>query len=243
MLLALLLAASPTADANAAGMKLYQAKKYPEAVDQFRKAIKLGDEEKAADTKKEQVQLLRVRALARFNLACTLALLRKAGRVCEFDAYRSTIAGHVEESIALDPNRLEKALADPDLAGLRDTIVFQSWAGLSPKREADLPKLLVAVKWWSRGVGVYGSMSQLTFSPNGSVTESSMVLDAEGAPQPRRKSSVGKWTLSGRTLRLVFPDALPGPKKTTVEGTFDDVGELQFKDWTTFSDQPSECDA
>lgn len=239
----MLLAASPTADANAAGMKLYQAKKYPEAVEQFRKAIKLGEEEKAADSKKEQVQLTRMRALARFNLACTLALLRKAGKVCEFDAYRSTITEHVEQSIALDPNRLEKALTDADLAGIRDTVVFQSWAGLSPKREADLAKLLTGVKWWSRGVGVYGSTTDLVFSSKGSVTATSLVFDAEGMPQPKRASTVGKWTLSGRSLRLVFPDALPGPKKATLEGTFDDSGELQFKDWTVFTDQPSECDA
>lgn len=239
LLLSLLLAASPTADANAAGMKLYQAKKYAEAVEQFRKAVKAG--EPAGASVKEAVQLTRVRALAHFNLACTLALLRKAGKVCEFDAYRGTITSEVQEAIQLDPNRLEKALTDGDLTGIRDTLAFQSWKGLSPTREADLPKLLVATSWWSEGVGVFGSTAQLAFTDR-SVTITSLVLDAEGVPLPKRQSVTGTWTLSGRALRLTFPTA-PSGRQKVIEATFTEDGRLDVKEGTDFDDAPSECEA
>ncbi len=242
MLLLILLAASPTAEANAAGMKAYQAKKYPEAIELFRKAIKLGDEEKTGATLKEEVQLTRTRALAHFNLACTLALARKAGKVCDFDAYRSTITEEVEQSIRIDPNRLEKALSDADLTGIRDTLAFQAWQGLSPTREADLSKLLVGVKWWSQGVGVYGSTNDLAFSAQG-VTLTMLVLDAEGVPLKNRKVVTGKWSLTGRTLKLVFPAVIPELKRSSLEGTFKDSGRLEFKEWVEFTDSPAECDA
>lgn len=242
LLLSILLAASP-AETNAAGMKLYQAKKYPEAIAEFRKAIDTYEKGEDPPSMRERILLARTIALARFNLACTLALLRKAGKVCEFDAYRSAITMEVDQSIGLDPNRLEKAVTDPDLTGIRDTLAFQSWLGLSPARERDLPKLLAAVKWWNRGVGVYGSTIDLSFASSGAVTVTMMVFDAEGVPQPKRKSIAGKWTLTGRTLRLTFPPGLPELKTSTLEGTFDAGGDLQFKEWGPFGDQPSECDA
>lgn len=242
MLLLILLAASPTAEANAAGMKAYQAKKYPEAIELFRKAISVGEEELTGATLKEEVQLTRTKALAHFNLACTLALVRKAGKVCDFDAYRSTIVEEVQHAIRLDPNRIEKALTDPDLSGIRDTLAFQSWQGLSPRREADLPKLLVGVKWWSQGVGVYGSTNDLAFTAQ-SVTLTMLVLDAEGVPLKTRKVVTGKWSLSGRTLKIVFPAVVPELKKSSLEGTFKDSGRLEFKEWVEFTDSPSECDA
>lgn len=243
LLVPLLLAASPTFEANAAGMKLYQAKRYPEAVEQFRKATRAGETEAPGPTAKEAVQLTRVHALAHFNLGCTLALLRKAGRVCEFEAYRSTVIDAVQEAIKLDPNRLDKALADPDLSAVRDTLAFQSWQGLSPRREGDLFRLLHAVRWWSAGAGVYGSIHELTFSSQGFAL-TMKVFDQDGNVLERRKTVYGKWALTGRTLKLFLPVEYPELKRrTSFEGTFTEEGQLVFKDWAEFSDSPSECDA
>ncbi|MBL8923111.1 MAG: hypothetical protein JNJ54_29950 [Myxococcaceae bacterium] len=243
LLLPLLLAASPTLDANSAGMKLYRAQKYPEAAEQFRAAIRAGEREAPGPTVRDAVQLTRQRALAQFNLGCTLALLRKAGRVCEFDAYRSAVVEAVQQAITLDPGRLEKALVDPDLAGVRDTLAFQSWKGLSPSREGDLTKLLHSVRWWSVGAGVFGSIHELTFSDQGFAL-TMKVFDQDGNPLERRKTVYGKWALAGRTLTLFFPVEHAELKKArSFEGTFTDEGQLVFKGWVEFSDAPSECDA
>jgi hypothetical protein len=182
VLLWLVLAGSPVIDANAAGMKLYQAKKYPGAVAQFRLAVK-NAEAVPQPTTKEQVAQTRALALAHFNLACTLSLLRRAKRVCEFDAYRSTITEHVGRSIALDPNRLEKALTDADLAGVRDTFFFQSLKGLSPKRVEQLDELVRGVRWWNAGQGVYGSTVELVFT-GGQVEVTSLSSMQKGLRRP-----------------------------------------------------------
>lgn len=239
--LLLVLAAAPTvSEANAAGMKLYQARRYLEASQQFAEALK---DEAPRETVQEKVAWTRTRALAHFNLACSLSLLRKAGRVCDGDAYRSVIVSNVEQSIALDPNRLEKALKDPDLSPVRDTVAWQSLLGLSMAREADLKKLLPRVTWWSPGVGVFGSLHQLTFTADGRFTLTSKVFDADGVPKGTARHT-GTWALEGRALRLTTGTTpLPGAKSTSLELTVEPGGRLTGRDWTDFTDAPSECDA
>lgn len=229
-LLVLLLAAPSSArELNSAGMDKYKAKQWVEAVGLFRQAIEVGEKE-APVSSKEQVERSRTLALAHFNLACSLALLRKAGRVCDADAYRSAITAQLEQSVLLDPNRLERVVADKDLEPIRDTLAWQSMQGLSPKRDKDLPTLLTKVKWWSAGVGAFGSLSQLSFAANGSVTEVLRV-----APEGGTTSTTGKWTLTGRTLSVTV-----GGK--TREGTFAEDGKLDLAG-TGYRDEPSECGA
>lgn len=243
-LLSMLLAADPTTfDANAAGMKHYKAKQYGEAITQFKLAIDLGGKAAEPTTLKDVAQLNRTIALAHFNLACTLALARKAGKVCDHDAYRSAIWEQVRLSISRDPNRLEKALMDPDLANVRDTVAFQGVKGLSPKRESDVKAIVSGVRWWSPGQGVYGSTQELSFAPQGSVTLTMLVFDSEGVPLPKRQTFTGKWTVSGRAVRVTFPKDVPSLKKATFDGTLGADGQLVFKDWSSFTDEPSECDA
>lgn len=237
--LCLFLTAAPTAfDLNAAGMKLYSQKKYAEAKDQFLAALK---DEAARATVKEQVALRRTRALAKFNLACTLSLLRKAGQVCEHDAYRATILTFVRESIELDPNRLEKALTDKDLESIRDTVDYQQLLGLSVTREADLSALIAKVSWWSPGVGAFGSLRMLQLKPDGSAVLTLKVMDDDGAPT-KKKVLTGKWSLKARTLVLTFSEVIPDVGQKSVELTVSTDGRLQGK-WSEFTDSPSECDA
>lgn len=240
MLLALLLAAAPTvADANAAGMKLYQAKRFPEAIERFKAAIAAAADQPSL---KEQVAQNRALALAHFNLACAMALARKAGKTCEVDAYLPTIWEHVIESIRIDPNRLEKALSDADLKELRGTIQFQSLLGLSPAREADLPKLLPTVIWYGAGEGAYGSTRSMTFSPKGAVELTLRLLNEAGLPLDIRTFK-GTWTLKGRELKLVFRQPLPHVNLKELTFSFDPDGSLGAGPWSRFSDSPSECDA
>jgi hypothetical protein len=244
VILSMLLAADTTAfDANAAGMKHSKAKQYREAITQFKLAIELGGKAAEPTTLKDVAQLNRTIALAHFNLACTLALARKAGKVCDYDAYRSASWEQVRLSIARDPNRLEKAMTDADLANVRDTLAFQSVKGLSPKRESDVSAIVAGVRWWSPGQGVYGSTQELSFSPQGSVTLTMLVFDSESVPLPKRQSFTGKWSVSGRGLRVTFPAAIPALKKASFDGTLGADGQLMFTDWSSFTDEPSECDA
>ncbi|MBL8939171.1 MAG: hypothetical protein JNM69_31710 [Archangium sp.] len=239
MLLALLLAAAPTvADANAAGMKLYQAKRYPEAIAQFKAAL---EREAEQPSTKEQVAQTRALALAHFNLACAMALARKAGKTCEVEAYLPSIWEHVLEAIRIDPNRLEKALTDPDLKELRTTLQFQSLLGLSPSRDADLPKLITAVTWYSAGEGAYGSTRSMTFTPGG-VSLTLRLLNEAGLPLDIRTFK-GTWTLKGRALKLVFAQPLPGLDTKELSFTIEPDGSLAAGQWSRFSDSPSECDA
>lgn len=220
---------------NDAGMKAYRIKQLPEAAALFTKALDADPDDKdVGPSVKEHVERARLRAVIHHNLACVQALRRAKGNVCDGDNYRDTIVEHLHKAVALDPSRLDRALTDPDLAGVRDTLGFQSLLGLSAAREADLPALLARVHWWSPGVGAYGSRSQLVFKADGTVVLTTRQMSEEGkvlAPTVLK----GKWKLAGRALTFEWADG----KKWA--GTFSDSGlELDGQHWR---DSPSECDA
>src|SRR5690242_15593034 len=151
LLLALTLAApSPAQSAralNTEGFRLYQAGKYPEALEKFEAAAR-------ADPKF---------ALAHYNVAATLGVLRKKGEICQYSAHRQTILERLNTAVQLDPRRLARAKEDADLDPIRDTVGWQRLLGRSPAKQADVPELLRQVTWFSPGEGVYGSTRKLTF--------------------------------------------------------------------------------
>ena len=234
-LVLLLIAAAPTSarDLNSAGMEKYKARQLVEAIGLFQQAIENGEKETPLSTK-EKVERNRTLALAHFNHACAQSLLRKAGKVCDGDAYRSAITGHLEQSVMLDPNRLERVLADKDLESIRDTLAYHSMLGLTVKREKDLPALLAKVRWWSPGSGAFGSLSQLTFAAGGEVTELVRAVDPEGGKESTR-SLKGRWTLTGRSLSLTI-------EGKTRAGTVGEDGKLELGG-VAYRDEPSECGA
>jgi hypothetical protein len=238
-ILALLLLAATPAEANAAGMRLYQAKRHREAAAEFRRALSL---DAVAPSLKEQTVQRKALALAHFNLACSLALQRKAGQTCETEAYRSTIWQQVREAIAIDPARLERALADPDLATVRDTLAYQSLLGRSPAREADLPGILKGVTWWSEGKGAFGSLHELRFGA-ADATITSLVFDGDGNPLPKRNIMKGSWSLSGRTVTITFGAPPPGLTDKRLEGRLEPDGRFELKPLGLLRDEPTECDA
>ena len=91
LLLALILAAPSSAQSaralNTEGFRLYQAGKYPEALEKFEAAAQ-------ADPKL---------ALAHYNVAATLGVLRKQGQICPYSAHRQTILERLNTAIRLDP--------------------------------------------------------------------------------------------------------------------------------------------
>ncbi|MFE8598132.1 hypothetical protein [Archangium violaceum] len=210
--------ATPSARAlNTEGFRLYQDGKYPEALEKFEASAQ-------ADPKL---------ALAHYNVAATLGVLRKQGQICPYSAHRQTILERLNTSIQLDPRRLARAKEDADLDPIRDTLGWQKLLGRSPSRQADVPELLRRVTWFSPGEGVYGSTRKLTF-PDGK----RVVLWRRIIEDPTRtEEKTGTYTVKGRTITLTFPDRKP------LKGQMSTRGVLEFEELGTFQDSPSECEA
>lgn len=224
LLLALVLAAPSSAQSaralNTEGFHLYQAGKYPEALEKFEAASR-------ADPKL---------ALAHYNVAATLGVLRKQGHICEYSAHRQTILERLNTAVRLDPRRLTRAKEDADLDPIRDTVGWQRLLGRSPAKQADVPELLRRVTWYSPGEGVYGSTRKLTFPEGKRVVLWRRVIDDDANPG-RTEEISGTFTLQGRTVILTFPGGEP------IRGTMTPRGVLDFKEFGTFLDSPSECEA
>jgi hypothetical protein len=235
LLVGLLVAAAPTTakELNSAGMTKYKSRQYVEAIGLFQAALAAGEKEAPLSTR-EVVDRNKTLALAHFNHACAQSLLRKAGKVCDGDAYRSAITEHLEKSVLLDPNRLDRVIVDKDLEPIRDTLAYHSMLGLSVKREKDLPALLTKVRWWSPGSGAFGSLSQLSFANGGVVTETLREVDPEGGKESK-KTVKGRWTLTGRNLSVTLDGK-------TREGRLGEDGKLDLSG-VAYRDEPSECGA
>lgn len=221
LLLALILAAPSSAQSaralNTEGFRLYQAGKYPEALEKFEASTR-------ADPKF---------ALAHYNVASTLGVLRNQGLICPYSAHRETILERLKTAVRLDPRRLARAREDADLDLIRDTVGWQRLLGRSPARLADVPELLRRVTWFSPGEGVYGSTRKLTF-PDGK----RVVLWRRVIEDPTRgEEQSGTYTLEGRTLTLSFPGSKP------LSGRMTPRGVLEFEGLGMFLDSPSECEA
>jgi tetratricopeptide (TPR) repeat protein len=221
LLLALVLAAPSSAQSaralNTEGFRLYQAGKYPEALEKFEASAQ-------ADPKF---------ALAHYNVAATLGVLRKQGQICPYSAHRQTILERLNTAVRLDPRRLARARQDADLDPIRDTLGWQKLLGRSPERQGDVPELLRRVTWFSPGEGVYGSTRKLTF-PDGK----RVVLWRRLIEDPTRtQEQTGTYTLKGRTIILTFPGKKPLPGRMTARGV------LEFEELGAFQDSPSECEA
>jgi tetratricopeptide (TPR) repeat protein len=223
--LALSLSAAPPAppsgkDLNAQGFRLYQAGRYPEALEKFQAAAQASPDY----------------ALAHYNTAATLGVLRKQGKVCDHDAYRADIVEKLTQAVKLDPKRLERAKQDKDLDGIRDTLGWQKLLGYSPDKEADVPVLLRNVSWYGAGGGIYGTTRTLKFQDGGRVELwKKDVTDAGKVKQSRVR---GTYTVKGREVTVTLPRAAP------VTGTLNEEGLLGFPEpLENFTDAPSECDA
>ncbi len=225
LLLALPAAAQPAAPApsarqlNTEGFRLYQDGKYPEALEKFMAAVQ-------ADPK---------HALAQYNVAATLGVLRKQGLICEHSAYKSSIVEHLTAAVKLDAKRLKRAKEDADLDPIRDTVGWQRLLGLSPTRAADVPQILRKVGWHGPGVGVYGTLVTLRFEDGGKVSMVKKVPQDEGPPKP--ETLTGTYSVKAGKVEVRFPNQKPDT------GTLDAQGTLTFKTLGPFFDAPSECDA
>lgn len=226
LLIALLLAPSALAqpakakELNTEGFRLYQAGKYPEALEKFQAAAQ-------ADPK---------HALAHYNTAATLGVLRKQGQVCEYNAFKQTILQYLTTSVRLDSRRLKRAKEDADLDPIRDTVGWQRLLGKSPSRAADVPGILRQVTWYGPGVGVYGTLQRLRFQDGGKVVLWKRTPQDEGAP--KEEEIPGTYSVKGRTVTV----KLPGYARP-LTGSINAEGVLKLTGLGDFFDAPSECEA
>lgn len=204
---------------NAEGFRLYQAGKFPEALEKFQAAYQ-------ADPKY---------ALGWYNSAATLGVLRKQDKVCEHEAYRETIVQQLTTAVKLDPRRLARAKEDADFEPIRDTLGWQRLLGRSPRKVADVPVLLRQVSWFGPGVGVYGTTKKLRFQDGGRVELWRKTVDDTG--MPKEETVTGTYTVRGRTVELRFPGMKP------LKGTLTVGGALKVDGLDLFTDSPSECEA
>lgn len=226
LVLIVLAGAPPTSAAakfNTEGFRAYQAKRYGEALALFKQGFEADERH----------------ALSHYNYAATLGLLRKQGKVCEFDAYQSAVLEHLEQAVKLDEGRRARMQRDADFDSVRDTVRYQRLLGRDPAKEADLRALVVAVTWLAPSVGAYGNMAVLDLAPNGGVTLSRKVMNADGEVTVVKHR--GAFSVKGPTVTITLTQALEGKKvitgRLTADGHFvlDVLGEL--------SDERSECDA
>ncbi|GMT98988.1 hypothetical protein KH5H1_31070 [Corallococcus caeni] len=223
--LALALSAAPSTPPsgkalNTQGFRLYQSGRYPEALEKFQAAAQATPDY----------------ALAHYNAAATLGLLRKQGKVCEYSAHRDVIVEKLATAVRLDPRRLQRAKEDKDLDVIRDTLGWQKLLGLTPEQEASVPTLLRNVSWYGPGVGVYGTTRALKFKDGGRVELWKKDIDDSGTPKESRIQ--GTYTVKGRAVTVTLPKAAP------VTGSLDAAGALTFPEpLGGFTDSPSECEA
>lgn len=222
-LVLVLFAASPASPLNTEGFKLYQAGKYAEALEKFRAAV-------AADES---------HALSQYNLAATLALMRKQGRVCEFDAYQNDVLEHLELAVKLDEGRRKRMQVDRDFDSVRDTLRYQQLLGRRADRQADAKALLTALTWYTPAVGAYGNPNTLKLGADGRFKLTQLELRDEG---PATTTVTGRWKVQGFEVTLTFSKPLQGAREA--KGTLGADGHLVFTApaWN-FSDAHAECDA
>jgi tetratricopeptide (TPR) repeat protein len=229
LLLTLLLAVPVSAQSarglNTEGFRLYQAGKLEEALAKFEAAI-------AADPK---------HALAHYNLAATLGVLRKRGVRCEPDTSLPNILEHLTTAVRLDPRRLARAREDADLDPIRNTLGWHRLLGLSPARTADVPRLLQAVKTWhGPGVGVYGTVRTFTFLDGKRVMLwQRHVGENEGKGTEQVE---GTWSVQGRKVELRFPKQKPLLLSMDTKGVLTQQGGSIGRE-NPITDTPSECEA
>ncbi|MEW5741136.1 MAG: hypothetical protein AB1938_19595 [Myxococcota bacterium] len=213
--------AQSAAQLNAQGFEAYKKQQYQVAIEKFQQAI-AHDEGYA---------------LAHYNLAATLALMRKKGLTCQFDAYQSTILSALERSIELDPRRRKRALEDSDFESVHQTIGWQRVKGLTVAKEAK--DILIAVHWYGPSPGAYGPLTELRFVRDGTVQGSAVDVTGD---EVKRVPMKGRWTMKGREVTVTYGE---GKDARSIVYRMQDDGRLlqQGEGSELLTDDPDDCSA
>jgi hypothetical protein len=228
--LALTLCGAPPApqtakDLNAEGFRVYKQGKFPEALELFGRSM-------AADDGL---------ALAHYNYAATLGVLRAKEGACSHGAYRSEIVRHLTRAVELDEGRRVRMKADRDFDPIRDTVGYLALLGRSPKNPKDVAAIVEQVTWYGAAPGAFGPRSGADFKPGGKV-ELWFQTMSEDDGAPRKEKVLGSWSTAGARVKVKLARPLGG--KSVLEGTLDAQGALTLPEpFGRLTDDPSECDA
>lgn len=217
---------------NTLGYRCYKAGLLPEAAHLFRLAVRVDGNH----------------ALAHYNLACTLSLLRRKGQVCEHDAYVSTILHHLERSVAIDPKRRTRMREDADLEEVRDSLRYRLLDGARQDDVTQLRGALKGVKMWGLPMGAYGSMWTVVFEGPGDGSQASIArmtlrsFDDDGNMTEREVK--GSWSAQPGRVSVRFPGDVPGSGSFAITPTGDliDPGKSGV-DALVWLSAPDECSA
>jgi hypothetical protein len=220
---------SSASELNTVGYRCYRAGMLPQARHLFLLALRLDE----------------THALAHYNLACTLMLLRRAGEVCEHDATLGAAMHHLERAVAIDAKRKTRMKEDEDLVELRDNLRYRMLAGVRMGDPVSVRKALKGVTVYGPGVGAFGTLRTLTFEgagdggPDSRVRVSIRSLDDGMPSEPVERK--GYWDAQPGRLVIKLP--------TDVEGggtmVLTPQGDILNADGsaTAWYAAPSECDA
>ena len=215
----------PASQYNNAGHRYYEKGDLFAAILLFRKAIATDDRH----------------ALAHYNLACSLALVRglQGGTACgDIEAYQDSILRLLERSVALDRDRQARIAEDPDLDSVRHLMRFRIIAGADMNDPDTLHSLLATTRWFDPPQGAFGSLKELDLKDDGTYplgwTAGGQAahdgVEAPALPSP------GTWELEGFTLRLKHKGDL------TILGV-NPMGSLLDGQQPVWTEDPAECSA
>lgn len=214
---------------NTKGYRLHKQKEYAQAARKFRSAIDANPRY----------------AVAHYNLACTLALLRRQGEPCEHGADIHTIIGHLGKAIALDPKRRRRMQQDPDLSEIRDTLEYHLlWAGPSVDTETGRRRLLCRFVW--TGPNGETTLHRLEFNIDGTFLLRTLKVEYGEFEVILRTKEVskrkGRYQLKKNKVHLTFGKTRKKPRRLV--GTLD-TPQIAFPDglgtFTVRQDHDDDC--
>jgi len=213
-------------DLNTTGFRHYKEGRFDEALDYFGRAVE-------ADP---------TYALAHYNYACTLGVLRDVGpeSVCRYDAYKWRILDYLEESARLDPGRLERMKDDPDLVCVHDTFRYQSLLGLDPADPEDALLILQRVSWYAFNAGAYGPVGGVDFHEDGTLTL--WELDVTTI-EVKRIEHLGRYSVTDTGMEMVLDRPVSGRRRFSMELSSDGILSVPGLFLEPFIDDPRDCDA
>ncbi len=182
----------------------------------------------------------REHALAAYNRACVLTLLRADADRCD-ETFLQMIEHSLAASIKLDPARRERALEDRDLRGIHDRGFYKLLTWADP---ADKAGLLAHIgTWHGPRPGVYPS-ARITFRSDSTAEVATFVISGD---EPGWVASAAAVTCEGDSLHVTYtsdsPRRLDGVVRVTVDEGIITAAEVRCSDGYTYTPDEDDCGA
>jgi hypothetical protein len=149
---------------------------------------------------------------------------------CARPAGKDQILSLLEDSFQKDPSLKQRALIDPKLEPIRDTVTFQLWRGKTLETSDDIGFIIPQVSWWLSDQSLKDL--QLHFKPDGSyviengitgvytIEERTIDLTTASKPQKKNYPQSGRMSVvPGKSYEYL----LNGAKKNKSPVPFSDI--------------------